>query len=324
MLHDARSRPDVSVVLSAYRAEHLIHDAIRRILDIQDVSLELVLVDDGSDDATLTEMRSAVGEDERATVIAIDGNGGLGAARERAFRAAKGRFIWNVDVDDEWPDDALAVLLATAEGADLVLAGATRRSASGTETPMPAPEVTGVTDGPAALAMLLDGRITGHLWNKLIATELLSEGVYTPAMIHTDLIMVAAILGRARAVKVEPRSVYTYIETQGSNIRSGRPRGDSLSAAWTAVSAAVAEHAPQLALTGPYRSFHERTIVLSKLRDAVRSDYDALERPRRFAAARREVTLRGILDVAARHPRDALLLCTAVVAPPLFRAVMAR
>ena len=48
--------------------------------------------------------------------------------------------------------------------------------------------------------MLLDGDLTGHLWNKLFRRELTREIEFTPARVHSDLAMVAQLFAAADRV----------------------------------------------------------------------------------------------------------------------------
>ncbi len=317
--------PRASVILAAYRSADLLPRALERLRSVQPGDeLEIVLVDDGSDDGSVDLMRAAARADKRIRVIAFPNNRGLGSARREGFRSAQGQWLWNVDVDDDWPPDALARMLAkTGPGIDLVLAAAVRRDPHGRDSVMAAP--AGVETGREALSALLAGTVTGHLWNKLIHRDLITADVLTDARVHSDLTMAARILARSAGVAVEPLPVYTYISTPGSTIRSTRPRADSLVVAEAAVDAAVAESEPDIDMERALEAFRARFITLSLLRDAVRGAYDAADRDARWSTARSRVTMRSAALVLRRGwRRDAVLLALARFAPALFRRVMAR
>lgn len=323
----ADDQPDVSIVLAVYRAEELVATVIARILASIDVDLELIVVDDGSADGTRAAAARAIAGDDRARLIGLDVNRGLGHARRVGFSAARGRYVWNVDVDDIWPLDAPARLLTAADAAraDIVLASAIRRSSVGTDQPLNAPALQDAVGGVEAVRMMLAGSITGHLWNKLIATRLLDPDIYTDAVIHSDLVMVVPLLARAQRVISISDVAYVYCETPGSNIRSRKPRGDFILEAWDRVAEEVIARAPHLAASAEYRQFYARTIVLSLMRDAVRGDYSSAESSRRFADARSRIAAGDVVALArAGHGRDALLLFVAALSPRAFRRLMRR
>jgi glycosyltransferase involved in cell wall biosynthesis len=69
-------------------------------------SFELVVVDDGSSDATL--QRVAGIDDHRIRCIRLDRNLGAAAARNAGIEASVGRFVAFQDSDDEWLPEKLA------------------------------------------------------------------------------------------------------------------------------------------------------------------------------------------------------------------------
>ncbi len=96
----------ISVILPAYNAAATLAVAGRSILDQSARDLELILVDDGSTDATpaVCEELSA---DPRATVRRI-AHGGVVAANNAGLEVAAGEYIARMDADDWSAPDRLA------------------------------------------------------------------------------------------------------------------------------------------------------------------------------------------------------------------------
>jgi glycosyltransferase involved in cell wall biosynthesis len=91
--------PTVSVVIPAYNAARTIGPTIASAL-VQTISdLEIVVVDDGSDDTTVTAARRW--KDPRVAVIS-QANAGAAAARNTGIAAARGRYVALLDADDLW------------------------------------------------------------------------------------------------------------------------------------------------------------------------------------------------------------------------------
>src|SRR5439155_21719912 len=96
------NQPLVSVSLVTFNHERFIASAIRSVLDQSLSDLELVIVDDGSTDATPSVIASF--GDPRIVSIR-QANRGPGAAANRALAACRGRFVATMSGDDEcYPD----------------------------------------------------------------------------------------------------------------------------------------------------------------------------------------------------------------------------
>lgn len=115
-------QPDVSVVLPAWNAEATIGRAVTSALDQSGIGVEVLLVDDCSDDATVPAARAASGGDPRLRILRQSANAGPGAARNRALSEAVGTWVTPLDADDAMRPDRLRRLrdIAVEEDADFV------------------------------------------------------------------------------------------------------------------------------------------------------------------------------------------------------------
>ncbi len=116
--------PVVSVIIPAFQAEKTLARALDSVLAICNISLEVVVVDDGSTDDTFAIAQRFAAADLRVNLIRQE-NGGRSAARNRGFSAARGEWIMFLDSDDYLLPDAGAILAAAlaAANADLVIFG---------------------------------------------------------------------------------------------------------------------------------------------------------------------------------------------------------
>jgi polyisoprenyl-phosphate glycosyltransferase len=121
---------DVSVVLPVYNERgHLREeiDRIRRALTASPYSFEIIVVDDGSDDGSETELPAVEG----IRLIRHNRNRGAGSARRAGTRAAKGRIVVWTDVDMSYPNDEIPMLVKELDGHDQVVGA--RRTEEGTQ-----------------------------------------------------------------------------------------------------------------------------------------------------------------------------------------------
>jgi glycosyltransferase involved in cell wall biosynthesis len=106
------SSPLVTVVIPAFNAESFIGEAIASIRCQTIEDWQLIVVDDGSADQTLSAAREAAGDDRRIRLIRFDRNEGISTASNAGFDAAQGEFIARVDSDDRVLPHRLAAQVA--------------------------------------------------------------------------------------------------------------------------------------------------------------------------------------------------------------------
>lgn len=94
----------VSVILPVYDREHLIGEALASVVAQRYPALEIVVVDDGSTDATADVVRSF----DAPIRYVRQGHAGVAAARNRGLEEATGRWITFLDSDDLWLEGVLA------------------------------------------------------------------------------------------------------------------------------------------------------------------------------------------------------------------------
>lgn len=97
--------PLVSVVIPAYNAARYLTGSIPSVLAQTWTDFELIVVNDGSTDATEACVESF--DDARIRLIS-QANRGLAGARNGGIRAARGEFIAFLDADDLWHPEKLA------------------------------------------------------------------------------------------------------------------------------------------------------------------------------------------------------------------------
>jgi glycosyltransferase involved in cell wall biosynthesis len=105
--------PELSVVVIAYNEEACIDSVVRELrekLDVASVRHELVLVDDGSGDATPSRMRALAAEDPRIVVVPLCPNRGIGGALRAGFDAAAARYVTWVPGDGQIAPEAVLEL----------------------------------------------------------------------------------------------------------------------------------------------------------------------------------------------------------------------
>ena len=125
MSPDSSPRPDVvSVVAPAYNeAENLenLYERVRRSLESDGESFQLLIVDNGSDDTTLDVLRKLSAEDERVQFVSLSRNFGHQGAIIAGLEMASGNPMISMEADLQHPPEVLPEMLKHwKEGAEIV------------------------------------------------------------------------------------------------------------------------------------------------------------------------------------------------------------
>ena len=116
------SKTPLSITLATYNVEEFIEESIESIINQTYKDFELICIDDGSSDNTLSILRKYEASDSRIKVIAKKVNEGLAVARNESLKLAKGKYITFLDGDDIYDETLFekAVKLAEKEQSDIV------------------------------------------------------------------------------------------------------------------------------------------------------------------------------------------------------------
>ena len=124
-------QPRVSVLMAVHNGAAELEAKIDHLLahDYPADALELVVVSDGSDDATAAILRRRAGE--RLKVLVLEQRGGKSAALREALRLASGEVLVFCDLRQRLEPGSLRALCAALGGGDLAVAGGLLRFRQG-------------------------------------------------------------------------------------------------------------------------------------------------------------------------------------------------
>ena len=144
--------PEITVVIPTRDRREMVVGTVGEVLLQSAVTLEIIVVDDGSQDDTSATLNAL--NDDRIRVLRKLVPGGAANARNSGIAAARTDWVAFLDDDDRWAPDKLRRQLdaANAEDADFVYAAAVTVDPSGrVDEHLPAPS-------PAALVAGIRGR----------------------------------------------------------------------------------------------------------------------------------------------------------------------
>lgn len=113
--------PIISVIVPVYNVEKYVRNALESIACQSLENIEIILVDDGSEDDSYQICREMAMEDNRMIVLQID-HKGVSAARNTGLALAKGEYILFIDADDWMDSDMLEYLYRNLESTNAGIA----------------------------------------------------------------------------------------------------------------------------------------------------------------------------------------------------------
>lgn len=116
-----KNRAKVSVCMACYNGASYIEEQIASILSQLEQEDELIIIDDGSKDATAKIVLGV--NDPRIQFIKNEINLGVNQTFEKAIKMATGEYIFMADQDDIWTEGRLNLMLEPLEKGYLLVSG---------------------------------------------------------------------------------------------------------------------------------------------------------------------------------------------------------
>lgn len=211
--------PLISVIVPVYNVEEYLPRCVDSILAQTYENLEIILVDDGTRDASDKICDDYARRDSRIQVIHKK-NGGLSSARNAGLEIARGEYIAFVDSDDWIEPDAYEHMLAVMQRQAVKLVCAGRydvSSATGKKTKglCPPKEERISAEEMIGRIFLWDG-CDSAAWDKLYHRSLLEDFRYPVGKICEDVPVTYRIVLQAGQVAMCDRPIYNYFHRPGS------------------------------------------------------------------------------------------------------------
>ena len=208
--------PKLSLIIPAYNAEKSIESAINSVLCQEALEIELIVVDDGSKDNTLS-ICSKIEQTHPNMIVYHQENSGVSAARNKGLELATGEYIGFLDSDDllaeSYAEALNSILVASAP--DLVLFGYSwvkQRKRIRGWIPQNTESVQEMF-----LNLLQNGGGLNSPCNKLFRRDTITDTFNLNKSMGEDLEFVCGYLQRVKTAAVIGQELYIYnIDTEGS------------------------------------------------------------------------------------------------------------
>lgn len=214
----------ISVVMPNYNGYRFVEQAINSVLNQTYQNFELIVVDDCSNDDSLSLIEHKAQSDNRIRVIALEHNVGVANARNVGIKEAKGEYIALLDNDDLWTEDKLERQLALAQkGADIVYCSYDfiDEQNNSIKKPFVVPQQTNFNK------MLASSVISCS--TSFIKTKLMQAHPFNPGFYHEDYVLWMELLRVCPTAYGDQKVLMHYRQVNGS--RSNK-KGNAAKERW--------------------------------------------------------------------------------------------
>ena len=210
-----------SIIIPIYNASTYLAFSLESLLSQPFQDFELILVDDGSTDESASICDAYAAKDDRIKVL-HEAHHGVAHSRQVGLEVARGEYILYVDADDQVEPGMVADMYheAVMKKADLVICDYRELTHEGEVYCKQEPTAL---DGVAVLEDILDGKLYGALWNKMMRREwLLQTKASFPLELtmREDLIFLSQCLPYASKIAYIPKAFYGYERRNASALTS--------------------------------------------------------------------------------------------------------
>ena len=210
--------PVISIIIAVYNAESYLSKGIEDILAQTFSNFEILLVDDGSTDTTVEICDRYANKDTRIRVF-HEKHQGVARARQVGINNACGIYTIHIDADDHISPNMLEEMYNSANnsGADILICDYMEVNHHGPIYHAQRPTVLtqeGVTND------LIQGKLYGALWNKLIRTSCFRDNnvcFREDLTMREDMFFVLDVLPYCSKIAYLPEALYSYDKTSNAS-----------------------------------------------------------------------------------------------------------
>lgn len=212
----------VSVVIPVYNGERELGRCIESILMQSYTNLQVLVIDDGSEDKSLSVARSYEEKDNRMSVL-HQKNQGVSSARNLGIEKAEGKYLVFVDGDDFISSDMVERLLLNMNKEEKIDVSICNYKRAGLQEKNTGRKCEVLNKEEAICRLFYRDSYQGFLCNKMFRTELIKKErllLNTEISICEDLLFCSLYFSHIQKAVYDSKVCYFYEETGRGATRS--------------------------------------------------------------------------------------------------------
>ena len=216
----------ISVIVPVYNTEQYLEKCLSSLVSQSYENIEIIAVNDGSPDGSMTILERFASMDPRIRVIRTE-NRGLSAARNTGIDAATGEWLMFVDSDDYVEKDFCAHSLENVvrTNAEIGIVSYRMISYDGEIKGPVIPIENAVLTREQIMERLSRIGLEHYMWNKIFRKDMFDGIRFPEGELWEDVAVLHLLLDRAHKVCLSDEQLYNYVRHPGTIMGSNALRG---------------------------------------------------------------------------------------------------
>lgn len=216
----------ISIIVPVFNLEIYIKKCIQSILTQSFQDFEVIIIDDGSKDRSLSICNQLAKGDDRITVISQN-NRGVSSARNRGLEVAVGKYVVFVDGDDYLEENFLFEMYRAIEyhSVDIALCGWYFVHKNDKKKAKVIKPVSLMNREKLFTGVFCRGGFEGYLWNKIFVLDTIKKNYITfneNIKIQEDLLFLCRYINCAESGYYVDKALYNYVQREDSALGVAR------------------------------------------------------------------------------------------------------
>lgn len=214
------TEPLVSIIIPVYNVEKYLDKCLTTVVFQNYDNLQIILVDDGSTDNSLSICKRWSSKDERIEVYSKK-NGGLSDTRNYGLRYAKGEYISFVDSDDWISLNMISkmVNVFSENDVDMVTCQFITVNNGNAKLFFHQDKKLNIIDRKGMFKLLLeDNNMTSHVWRKMYKRNLIPKDVFEVGKNFEDILAMPILVSRCKKIACMNEGLYFYRTSNDKSI----------------------------------------------------------------------------------------------------------
>ncbi|MDK0881995.1 glycosyltransferase family 2 protein [Clostridium perfringens] len=213
-------KPLVSVIIPVYNVQQYIEKCLNSVLEQSYNNIEVIIVNDGSTDNSLSIINNIISNKENVKLI-VQKNKGLSSARNSGLKFSKGKYIFLLDSDDYIQKDVIDKMVNKAEKDDSdivigkynIIESSNKKNKESTQF---LDESIILNNIRALEELFLSNKFHFHAWGKLYKKSLFADIEYPVGRYYEDIATTYKLIYKSQRISFVNISTCEYIMRKDS------------------------------------------------------------------------------------------------------------